>query len=146
MHDPAPRAHALSQAGADDAVVALRVAVLDLTGDHPCDDLHVSMMMHAEAASPVDDVVVAHQQQPMMRVGRIVVIGEAERMPRVEPIDLRVEAGLGRSDIDAHAVTLWRDRARGTSSSCAASSGVATGRPTAAHNSTARATTSALVG
>ena len=45
-------------------------------------------------------IVVAHEQQTVMRVGGVVVAAEAEAVPAVEPVDLRVWSCLGTADVD----------------------------------------------
>ena len=83
--DAGARAHALGQAGVDDAAVAHRVLVLELARQHPGDDLHVLVGMGAEAGAGPHDVVVVDEQQPVADVRGVVVAGEAERVVGVEP-------------------------------------------------------------
>jgi hypothetical protein len=95
MGDAGSGAHALGQPGFDDPVVALGVAMLDRAFEHPGDDLHVAVRVRAEAAARRDHVVVDHQELPVVGVVPVVVVAEAEAVPRVEPVDLRVEPVLG---------------------------------------------------
>ncbi len=66
-------AHPLREARIDHAHGAGAVAVLELAVEHPRDDLHVGVRVRAEASAAADDVVVVHEQQPVMGVGRVVV-------------------------------------------------------------------------
>ena len=54
---------------------------------------HVTISMsrcgcEPEAGAGRDHVVVVHEQQPVVRVLRVVVLREAEAVPRVEPVEL----------------------------------------------------------
>ena len=80
--------------------VPFRVLVLELAVEHPGDDLHVLMRMRAEAGARAHHVVVRDQQQAVMRVLGIVVIREAEAVPRVEPGQARVKPLAGPTDVD----------------------------------------------
>ena len=71
---PRARAHALRETGPDHAVVAFAVAVLERAVEHPRDDLHVAVRVRAEPAAGRDDVVVVDEQQPVVRVLRVVVV------------------------------------------------------------------------
>ena len=77
-------------------MVALAVAVLERTVEHPRDDLHVLVRVEPEAGAARDDVVVVDQEQPVMRVLRVVVVREAEAVPGIEPVQLGVEPVVGR--------------------------------------------------
>jgi hypothetical protein len=58
------------------------------------------MRMRLEPGVGVDDIVVAHEQQAMMRVLRVVMLAEAKAVIGFKPIDRGIEA-VGRSfDVD----------------------------------------------
>ena len=88
--DAGSRAHALREAGVELAVIALGVVVHEPALEHPGDDLHVLVRVSAEAGAGLHAVVVRDEQQAVVRVGRVVVVPEAEAMAAVEPVDLRV--------------------------------------------------------
>ena len=96
--DAAPRADALR-----DVAAAIMPSLPSLSRcderavEHPGDDLHVAVRMRAEAAAGRDHVVVQYEQQTVVRVVRVVVLAEAEAVPRVEPRDLGMEAGARRA-------------------------------------------------
>ena len=92
MADATAGAHALGEARVGHAVRADRVAVLELTVEHPRDDLHVAVAVCAEPAGGRDAIVVGHDQQTVARVACVVVLSEAEAVPAVEPTDVGVEA------------------------------------------------------
>ena len=97
---PRARAHALRDTRRDDAVIALAVAVFERTVEHPRDDLHVAVAVRPESAAGGDHVVVQHEQESVMDVLRVVVVREAEAVPRIEPVDLGVEPLVGAPDVD----------------------------------------------
>jgi hypothetical protein len=43
---------------------------------YPGHDLHIAVWVGVESASGLDDVVVVHQQQPVVGVVRVVVVAE----------------------------------------------------------------------
>ena len=93
-------------AGPDLADVAQTVAMLERAVENPGDDLHVGMRVLSEPTTPANDVVVVHEQEAVMRVLRIMEAAEAERMPRIEPIDLGVEALACAAHVDGHPVSI----------------------------------------
>ncbi len=99
VQDPAAGAHPLGQARVDHAGVPLGVLVDEGAFQHPGHDLHVAVRVGVEAEPRHDAVVVAHQQQAVVRVGRVVVIAKAEAVLRVEPTGLRAEAVVGAADV-----------------------------------------------
>src|SRR5688572_9501028 len=58
------------------------------------------MRMGVKAGAGLHDVVVGDQEQPEMGVLRIVVVAEAEAVPRVEPAGPGVEPVACAADID----------------------------------------------
>ena len=98
--DARSRAHPLRDVARDDAFVAGAVAVRECAVEHPGDDLHIAVRVRCEPAARGDDVVVQDEQQPVVRVVRVVMLTEAETVPRVEPRDLGVESRLGSTDVD----------------------------------------------
>jgi hypothetical protein len=90
----------LRETRADDAVVPHIVGVLDLTGQHPGDDLHVAVRMGAEALRRRDPIVVVDDQQAMPRVPLVTVRTETETVPGVEPSDVGVPPGRGTANLD----------------------------------------------
>ena len=97
---PAPRAHALGQAGVDQPAVALGVLVLELAVEHPRHDLHVAMRVGVEPGAAGDPVVVQDEELTVVGVVGRVVTAEAERVLRVEPSGSSVEPLAGAADVD----------------------------------------------
>jgi hypothetical protein len=106
--DARARAHALGQTGIEEPAVSFGVLVLQLAVQHPRDDFHVAMGMGLEARARSDDIVIAHEQQPVMGVPFIIMMSKAEAMARVEPWQLRMEPLTASDDLDlgCHAVLL----------------------------------------
>ena len=98
--DAGAGAHPLRETRVQLTVIAFGIAVLEPAREHPRDDLHVPVEMRREPAGGRDAIVVAHEQQTVVRVGGVVVAAEAEAVPAVEPIDLRVRPCLGTADVD----------------------------------------------
>ena len=85
MQDSATCRHALCQARVDHSAIAGGILMRQLTLQHPGHYLHVPVWVRVESCCGRDDVVVIHQEQPVMGVVRIVVVAERERMPGREP-------------------------------------------------------------
>ena len=100
MLDAGAGAHPLREARVQLAVIAFGVAVLEPAREDPRDDLHVPVEVRREPLGGRHAIVVAHEQQTVMRVGGVVVAAEAEAVAAVEPIDLRVCTRLGSADVD----------------------------------------------
>jgi hypothetical protein len=98
--DAPPGAHPLGQAGVDHATVALRIGVLQLTVEHPGDDLHVTVRVGGEARTGSDPIVVAHHQEAVACVRRVPVGPEAEAVLAVQPIDAGVISGGSGANVD----------------------------------------------
>src|SRR5688500_4392617 len=79
----------VGRAGRAAARVPLGGLALRLPLQYPGDDLHVAVGMGLEAGAGLDDVVIGDEQEAEVSVPRIVVVAEAEAMPRVEPARLR---------------------------------------------------------
>src|SRR5262245_25883833 len=71
--------------------------------EHPRQDLHVPMPVRRKPPASYDTVLVDHAQAPEAHVRRIVVLGERERVARVEPAVVEM-AALGRGADADH----WR--------------------------------------
>ena len=84
-------AHALHLAGAQHLGVAHGIAVVQLPLDHHRDDLHVPVRVHAKPLARGNHVVVDDAQGTKAHPGRVVVAGEGEAVPAVEPIELAVK-------------------------------------------------------
>ena len=95
------RAHALGQSWIDDTLVAFRILMLHFAAQHPGDDFHVLMRMGSESCAGFDDIVIAHQQQPVVRVSRIVVVREAKAVVRVKPVHFGMEPLAAASNDNA---------------------------------------------
>src|ERR1700676_1999480 len=87
-------AHALHVAHANDRAVADGVLVLELALEDVGDDLHVAVPVLAEALSGGDAVVVDDAQRAVCDPGRVVVIGERERVVAFQPAVIEI-ATLG---------------------------------------------------
>src|SRR5688572_27735297 len=85
-------AHALHVAGTDGRAVAYRVAMCELAGEHVADDLHVAVTVRAEALAGRDAILVDHAQRAELDVVRIEVVGERERVIRLEPAVIGIAA------------------------------------------------------
>jgi hypothetical protein len=92
VHHAAASAHSLHVAGADHRAVAHVVFVLQGALEHVGDDLHVAVPVGGEAAAGANGVVVDHPQGPEAHVLWVVVVGEGERVVRVEPAVVGVPA------------------------------------------------------
>ena len=77
--------HALHVAGPDHRAGAEAVAMLEAALQHVGDDLHVPMGVGREALARRDPILVDHAQRTEADEPRIVVAGERERVPGVEP-------------------------------------------------------------
>src|SRR5207248_3345351 len=88
----------------DQALIAEGVLVLELAVEHPGDDLHVAVGVGVEPGVWGDDVVVAHEQQPVVRVLGVVVIAEAEAVAGVEPACSGMEVLVAPPHVDARGV------------------------------------------
>ena len=67
------------------------VAVVQLPLDHHRDDLHVPVRVHAKALAGGNDVVIDDPERTKAHPVRVVVTGEGEAVPAVEPIELAME-------------------------------------------------------
>src|SRR5690606_31658779 len=77
-------------------LVAEAVLVGDRALAHVGDDLHVGVRMRREAGAGLDGVVVPHPQRAPVHPLRVVVAGEGEVVPGVEPAVVgAAEAGEG---------------------------------------------------
>jgi hypothetical protein len=85
--------------------------MLQFAIQYPRDDLHILMRVRTKPSTCLHCIVIAHQQQPMMGIGWIIVVRKAEAVPRVEPAYFRVEAIMGSTDIDF--CGLYPDRGHG---------------------------------
>src|SRR5690606_11836284 len=100
MDDTRAGAHDLDVAGLGPALVALAVPVADRAPAHVGDDLHVGMRMRREAGAGLDRVVVPDAQRAPAHPVGIVVVGEGEVMPRVEPAVVGAAEALEGSAFD----------------------------------------------
>jgi hypothetical protein len=69
----------------DDMLVTHAVAVSQCAGKRYGGDLHVVVQMHIEASARLDHVVGQHAQLAKLHPLRIMVAGETEGMPAVQP-------------------------------------------------------------
>ena len=74
------------------------VTVIDLARHHHGHDFHVPVGVHAKAAAGTNRVIVNHPQGSKAHPGRVVVVGEGKAMPAIQPVQVAVEAGGGRSE------------------------------------------------
>ena len=123
MTDAGARAHHLNAAGLGPPSIAERVLVRDRPVAHIGDDLHVGMRMRREAGLRRDRIVVPDADRTPAHPLRVVIAGETEMMPRVEPAMIGMAERSERAKVDHLPVSSqarWRDRARdqvsGTSS------------------------------
>src|SRR5262249_54873799 len=79
------RAHHLHVAGLGAALVAERILMGDRTVANVGDDLHVGMRMRRKAGVRRDLVIVPDAQRAVAHVLRVIVVGEREVMPGLEP-------------------------------------------------------------
>src|SRR5690606_10513800 len=85
MDDAGAGAHDLDVARFGASLVALVVAVADRTFAHIGDDLHVRMGMRWKAGAGLDGVVVPDAQRAPVDPLRVVVVGEGEVVPGIQP-------------------------------------------------------------
>lgn len=76
MENSVAGGHPLCQTRVDDAVLSGGVLVDEGTQQHPDDDFGVPVWMRLESAFRRDDIVVAGDEQAMVGVCGIVVVGE----------------------------------------------------------------------
>src|SRR5262245_15614649 len=141
--DPRARAHALHVAGADHRAVAEAVAVLERALEDVGHDLHVAVAVRAEALPGLDAVLVDHAQRAEAHVARVVIVGEGEGVPALEPAVARVPAlgALAQPDHGA-CLSLRRQGSGPRGGSRSERGGAATpraGRPRAARRHEGRA-------
>src|SRR5207244_3498909 len=77
--------HVLHLARTDHASVAHRILVLQCAAEDVGDDFHVAMRMRSETLSRHYEIVVDDAQAAETHPLRVVIIGEAESVIRVEP-------------------------------------------------------------
>src|SRR5207302_9860750 len=94
--------HRLHVAALDDTLAAGGVLMGEGTFNDIADDFHVTMTMGGKAGIGRHAIVIdhAHIAEPHMRL--VIVIGEGECMPAVEPADLLAAAFVSRATDDAH--------------------------------------------
>ena len=85
VHHAGARAHPLRVAGTDHRARTQAVPVLERAGEHPGEDLHVAMPVGRESRPGLHPILVDHAQAPEAHVRGVVVVGEGERVARVEP-------------------------------------------------------------
>src|SRR5207249_10914070 len=68
---------------------------------HPADDFRMLLRMGSESGAGFDDIVVAHQQQPVMGVLRIIMVREAKAVVRVKPVHFGMEPLAAASNDNA---------------------------------------------
>ncbi len=101
MQDSRSSAHPLGETGVDDARMPHRILMYERTSQYPGDDLHVLVRVGVESHSGRDDVVVVDQEKTVVSVLRVVVIAERERVLRVQPAGIGLEAiPPGSTDIE----------------------------------------------
>src|SRR5262249_6916030 len=83
--DAGSGAHALELAGPDHRASTHAVAMGQFALEHIGDDFHVPMRVGAEPLPTLDAILVDHTQRPEPHLPRIIVVGERERVPAVEP-------------------------------------------------------------
>jgi hypothetical protein len=76
--------------------------VLQGTLEHVAEDLHVAVRVRREALAAAHAVLVDHAQRAEAHVLVVVVVGEAERVPAVEPAVVGATALVGAADREAH--------------------------------------------
>ena len=82
---PGTRAHDLELARRHLLFVAHAVLVLHRPFQHIGQDLHVFVRVGTEALTGVDDVVVNHPQGGEAHKVRVIIVGERESMPGIQP-------------------------------------------------------------
>ena len=103
VRDAAAGAHHLDVAVADHLRVAHAVGVLQVALQGNGDDLHVLVRVGVEAHARGHGVVVQHPQHAEVHALRVVVVGEAEGVPSVQPAVVGVASrGGGVQDHVAH--------------------------------------------
>src|SRR3546814_711999 len=85
MGDAAPGAHALNLTRNDHGAIAHGILVGERALNDIADDFHVAMAMGAETLARLHAILVDHSQRPPMHVLGVVVVGEREAVPGVEP-------------------------------------------------------------
>ena len=78
----------------------------ELALEHVADDLHVAVAMRAEALAGCDTILVDDAQRSELDVLRIEVVGERERMVRLQPAVIGIAALVAAPDL-LHGRTLY---------------------------------------
>jgi hypothetical protein len=89
--------HSLHVASPQHVARAETVAMLQLAIENVGDDFHVAVAVRAEARVGRDAIVVDDPQRAKAHLLRVVMISEGERVPAVQPVDLRAASLRGRS-------------------------------------------------
>ena len=88
MGDPRSRRHHLDVAGNGSPGVAEAVLVADRSLSHIGDYFHVAMRMGRKAGVRGDRVIVPDAQRSPVHASRVVIIGEREMVPGVQPAEI----------------------------------------------------------
>ena len=107
VQDAATGRQPLRQSGIDHPVVAGGVLVHQGALEYPGHDLHIAVRVGVEPGAGCHHIVVVHQQQSVMGVRRVVVLGEGEGMLGIQPRRAGGGTLRGTSDIDRlHEISL----------------------------------------
>src|SRR4030095_16849812 len=98
VHDAGAGPHHLDLPRMDDPAAARAVLVLERALQHVRQDLHVPMAVTPDPLARLDPVVVDHTECAEPQVLRIVVVAERERVPAVEPPQVRAASIVGAPD------------------------------------------------
>jgi len=99
---PAAGAHDLDLAGAELGVVAHAVLVLDGALEHVREDFRVLMAVGRKPHPRGHQVLIDDPEGPEGHVGRVVIIGETEAMPRHQPAVIGEASFPGTSHRKVH--------------------------------------------
>lgn len=104
-------AHELDLAGLELAAISHAVFVSECAGDDIAEDFHVAVGVCGKSATGCDAVLIDDAEAAEAHVGGIVVVGEAEAEPAVEPAVIGVSAVGGFAKGCFHVVEDWHGRA-----------------------------------
>src|SRR5690606_8105297 len=112
--DPRAGAHPLHLAAPDYAAMPERVAMPELALEEIRHDLHVAVRMDRKASARRDAILVDHAERAVLRIRRIDVARERERIPRLQPAEVAIPTLVARPQLERRvARTVRAHHARG---------------------------------
>src|SRR5215467_666683 len=98
--DASSRTHALREPGVNDPMIPFRVLMLQLAVQHPRHDFHVLVGMRPKSRVRPYEIIIVNQQQPVVGIGRVIMMPEAEAVSGLEPTRISLKAVCLAPDLD----------------------------------------------